>query len=95
MSYEARATQTAAAAAFSPSYAADVTGSDLKENNTCRDLFEGLLQACSGGRGWGVSNSLPSAGVAVFAEVSARLTGGQLQQLVPLSLPLLLSVHQA
>lgn len=40
------------------------------------------------------SYSLPSTGVAIFAEVSARLTGGQLQQLVPLSLPLLLGVYQ-
>lgn len=40
-------------------------------------------------------NSLPSTGVAVFAEVSARLTRSQLQQLVPLSLPLLLGVHQS
>lgn len=40
-------------------------------------------------------NSLPSTGVAVFAEVSARLTGSQLQQLVPLSLPLLFGVHQS
>lgn len=39
-------------------------------------------------------DGLPSAGVAIFAEVRARLTGGQLQQLVPLSLPLLLGVHQ-
>lgn len=37
---------------------------------------------------------LPSTGVAVFAEVSARLTGGQLEQLTPLSLPLLLGVYQ-
>lgn len=40
-------------------------------------------------------NSSPSTGVAVFAEVSARLAGGQLQEFVPLSLPLLLGVHQA
>lgn len=41
--------------------------------------------------GW----ALPSAGVAVLAKVCARLTGGQLQQFVPLSLPFLLCVHQS
>lgn len=55
-----------------------------------RKWHNNIICKCVRVCGW----ALPSTGVAVLAEVCAWLTGGQLQQFVPLSLPFLLSVHQ-
>lgn len=42
----------------------------------------------------GLGQHLPPARAAILAEVCAWLAGGQLQQLRPFPLPLLLRVHQ-
>ena len=44
--------------------------------------------------GGGLGQHLPPTRAAVLAEVCAWLAGGQLQQLRPFPLPLLLRVHQ-
>lgn len=61
----------------------------------CRVAPGTSSQAAPGGRAaWGAGGHSPAGRARVLAEVRARLAGGQLQQLRPLALPLLLRVHQ-